>query len=99
MKIDFDVPMRFKEKPVEGKTVEDAMWEILANYGGLTGQLKAGVSNILGKIANSEDEVELNQQEIQNLKRAWNQACEDENFRIPLMYDEAISNFLNDLEG
>ena len=99
MKIDLDVPIRFKEQVIEGSTVENILFQFLSNYGGFNGKLKAGISNILGKIANSEDEIELNSKEIDNLRKAWEQLCEDENYNIPLMYDEAIGNLLEDIEG
>lgn len=96
MNVDLDVPIKFKGKPIEGATLKDILFQILSNYGGFTGELKAGISHILGKVATAEEEVELNRKELSQLRQAWNKVCDDENFRVPLIYDEPINDFLKD---
>lgn len=96
MKIDFDVPLTFKDKPIQGKVAGDILFQFLSNYGNLTGELKVAVSHILGEIVTAEDEVELNEKEVNQLSKAWHQACEDEGFTVPLMYDQSVEKFLQD---
>lgn len=100
MKIDFDVPIKFKDQIVEGQTFQPVLFQTLSQYGGLTGELKAAISSIIGDLARADGEVELSKKDLEHLQNAWNQACEDDSARIPLMYDEAVDEFLQDkIEG
>jgi len=97
MKVDLDVPIEFKGQKIQGQTAGDVLFQYLSNYGGLRGELRVATSHILGKIVTAEDKVELNGKELSQLKEAWEKACNEENFKVPLMYDMGIKEILKNL--
>lgn len=90
--MNLDIPVRFNDKLIEGPTAKGVISLYLSQYGGLT-ENKRLIVKILRKLDNDE---ELNETEVEILEGAWDKACEDDRFQIPLMYDVGISKILGD---